>query len=183
MKAINKEQLLNNLEQKVEQHLVKAVEIFQNLNSHELLKPAANGGWSVAQCLWHLNSYSEYYYPQISAALKNYKGNSIGVEFKSGWLGNYFTTSMEPKPGFSKMKATKRHTPPTNINAHEVVANFIQHQENLLKLIQQSKQVDLNKIKIPTSITKWIKLKLGDILGFLVTHDERHIQQAIKLLP
>ncbi len=182
MNSVNKEQLLNVLESRVEQHIQEAVSVFQNLNAQELLKAAPDGGWSIAQCLWHLNSYSEYYLPEIKKALGNYRTNSIGTDFKSGWLGNYFTNMMEPKPGFMKMKAFKNHVPPIDLDAHAVVAAFIQHQEELLPLLQTARQADLNKIRIPISISKWIQLKLGDVFQFLIAHDARHLAQAKKHL-
>ena len=62
-------ELITMLEGEVETHLNDAVKIFQNLTSTELLKPSANGGWSIAQCLWHLNSYGDYYLPEIKSGL------------------------------------------------------------------------------------------------------------------
>ena len=42
--------------------------------------------------------------------------------------------------------------------------------------------LDLNKIKTAISISKWIKLKLGDTFRVVVYHNERHIKQANKIL-
>ena len=62
-------QLLGTIEEQVESHVNDAVKIFQNLPGEVLLRPAANGGWSIAQCLWHLNSYGDYYLPKIKSGL------------------------------------------------------------------------------------------------------------------
>ncbi len=59
MGVVNKTEFLNSLEDRVEDHLQLAVNRFQNLPESELLRPSENGGWSIAQCLWHLNSYGE----------------------------------------------------------------------------------------------------------------------------
>jgi hypothetical protein len=42
-----------------------------------------------------------------------------------------------------------------------------------------AKNTDLNKIKIPISLTNLIKLKLGDVFQFIITHNERHLAQAL----
>jgi len=182
MKPVNKEQFLSTLENKVENHLQEAIRVFQNINEETLLRPAANGGWSITQCLDHLNSYGQYYLPYIQKGL-NKNINSINPDtFQSSWLGNYFTRLMDPATGKKKQKAAKIHLPTPNLNAHAVVAEFIQQQETLLAYIKQLRQVDLNKIKIPVSILKWIKLNLGDVLQFLIAHNERHLQQAKKNL-
>lgn len=174
------DQLINTLEDQVEIHIRDAVKIFQNLSAEELLKPAINGGWSIAQCLWHLNSYGDYYLPQIKSGLaKNYPANP---DFKSTWLGSYFTNMMRPGAKMKKYKAFKNHVPSGELDATKVVAEFIQQQEQLLKYLQQARQSDLNRIRIPISIMSWIKLKLGDVFQFIIAHDERHLQQAKRNL-
>jgi len=172
--------LIESLENQVEAHIQDAVKIFQNLSPQELLKPAANGGWSIAQCLWHLNSYGDYYLPKIELGLaKNYPANP---EFKSTWLGKYFTRIMQPGDKMKKYKAFKDHVPPTELNALHVVAEFIQQQEKMLKYLKQARNTDMNRILVSISILKWVKLKLGDVFQFIIAHDERHLQQAKRNL-
>lgn len=174
------DQLVSTLEDQVETHISDAVKIFQNLSAEELLKPAINGGWSIAQCLWHLNSYGDYYLPKIKSGLaKNYPANT---DFKSTWLGSYFTRMMQPGAQMKKYKAFKDHVPAIELDAHNVVAEFIQQQEQLLSYLKQARQTDMNRVRIPISIMSWIKLKLGDVFQFIIAHDERHMQQAKRNL-
>lgn len=79
------------------------------------------------------------------------------------------------------MKALKGHIPATQLNSYAVVAEFIQQQEKLLIYLRQARKADLD-IRIPITITKLIRLKLGDVFQFLIMHDERHIQQANRNL-
>ena len=175
------DQLLETLEDQVEAHLSDAVKIFQNLSAEKLLKPAPNGGWSIAQCLWHLNSYGDYYLPKIKSGLaKNYPANS---DFKSTWLGSYFTRIMKPGAQMKKYKAFKNHIPPAELEADKVVAEFILQQEQLLSYLKLARHTDMNRIRIPISIVSWVKLKLGDVFQFIIAHDERHLQQAKRNLP
>jgi uncharacterized damage-inducible protein DinB len=172
--------LIDSLENQVEAHIHDAVKIFQNLSSEILLKPSANGGWSIAQCLWHLNSYGEYYLPKIKSGLsRNYPANP---DFKSTWVGSYFTRIMKPGAQMKKYKAFKNHVPPVILDAHQVVSEFIQQQEQLLAYLKQARQTDLNRIRISISIMRWLKLKLGDVFQFIIAHDERHLQQAKRNL-
>jgi len=172
--------LLDLLEDQVENHIHEAAKIFQNLSAEELLKQAASGGWSIAQCLWHLNSYGDYYLPKIKSGLA--KKYPASADFKSTWLGNYFTQMMKPGAQMKKYKAFKNHVPPGELNAHKVVAEFIQQQEQLLTYLKQARQTDMNRIRIPISVLSWIKLKLGDVFQFIIAHDERHLQQARRNL-
>lgn len=182
MKSIENKVLISHLEDRLELHLKESISLFQNLHESVLLKPASNGGWSIAQCLEHLNTYGRYYLPVIKKALENQPQQEGSLLFKSSYLGAYFTQLIEPRENMRKLKAAKKHTPPINLNPYVVVAEFIEQQEELLKLLKQSVRVDMNTIRIPISITKWIKLKLGDIFQFLIAHNQRHIMQAKRNL-
>ncbi|HVW60922.1 MAG TPA: DinB family protein [Puia sp.] len=183
MKLVDKDQLLDALEEKVNAHLDAAVRVYQNLHSDLLLKPAVDGGWSIAQCLGHLNRYGDYYIPLIRQALSRQAGLVQGGVFKSGFLGNYFTRLMDPDTGKKKMKAFKAYSPAVVLDAHAVVAEFIRQQEILLICLQWARRADLNKQRIPVSILPWLKLKLGDVLQFVIAHDERHMRQAMRNCP
>lgn len=178
MKSEDKNQLLNRLEVAVNNHLQQTL-LLQNKHTDVLLKPAATGGWSVAQCLEHLNRYGHYYLPAIQEQITRVKSqNPISTTFTSTWLGRYFTNMMNPQTGKKKYKAFKEYIPPAALDAHAVVAEFIHQQETLLALIEQSRNLDLNKVKIPISIARFIRLRLGDVFQFIIAHDERHLQQA-----
>jgi hypothetical protein len=90
---------------------------------------------------------------------------------------------MEPGTGKRKMKAFKNHIPSPHLDAYAVAATFIQQQETLLQYLKQAGKADLNRIRIPVSIAKFIKLNLGDVFQFLIAHNERHIRQAKRNLP
>lgn len=177
MKSINKTQLLNTLEATVESHLQQALHL-QNQHTAVLLTPAANGGWSIAQCLEHLNRYGYYYLPAIQQQLAANDNNAGSDVFTSTWLGGYFTRMMDPQTGKKKYKAFKDYIPPAELDAHAIIAAFINQQETMLAIIAKSRQADLTKIKVPISIAAFIKLRLGDVLQFVIAHNERHIQQA-----
>lgn len=171
-------ELIETLEQQVEKHLEQAIRVFQNLDQTALVKPSETGGWSIVQCLWHLNSYGDFYLPQIEKGLQKGKPQAL---FKSGFFGAYFTRMMQPSANGKRYKAFKTHTPPDIPDAHATVAEFIHQQEQLLGYLKKARHADLN-VKLPISISTMVKLKLGDVLQFIITHDERHIQQAFRNL-
>ncbi len=177
---LNKYELLANLETDVNEQILTVTDHYQNATSGILTRPASNGGWSVIQCLEHLNSYGDYYLPQISAALKKaYKDdNQI---YTSGWLGDYFTKIMSPETGTKKHKAFKGHIPLANLDPEKVVSEFLRQERLLLEYLKQASNHDLS-VRIPISISKWISLKLGDILRFVIAHNRRHILQAQRSL-
>lgn len=181
MKQVNSRELLAELEARVEKHLEESVRIYQNLSRETLNKQSPGGGWSIAQCLEHLNTYGDYYFPKIEKGLQDFKGGS-SPKFTSTWLGDYFTRMLDPETGNRKMKAFKAHIPASDLDGQAVVAKFIHQQEMLIQLIRRADQKDLDKIKIPISLSKWVKMKLGDTFRFIIAHNERHIRQANRML-
>ena len=180
-KILNTSQFVAELQEMVELHLHQAISIYQNSSEARLNSPSYKGGWSVAQCLSHLNTYGDFYLPQLVTALKNQPGRPVSL-VKRGWLGNYLIKMMDPSRKTTRYKAMKKHLPKKEVNAHQIVADFIEQQEHLLKLLDLAGRSDLNRIRIPTSISRMVRLKLGDTLVFLIIHNERHIQQANRNL-
>lgn len=169
-------ELLDKLTALTESHIVKAVRDYQNLDAEELLLPPATGGWSIAQCLDHLNGYGSYYLPLMRAALDK-AGETKGIH-RSTWLGDYFTRALDPDTGKKKLKAFKKHIPSAELDARAVVGEFIRQQEQLLQLLREARNRDLIKPRIPISLTRLITMNLGDTFRFLIAHNERHIRQA-----
>jgi hypothetical protein len=183
MKQMQSSQLLDQLERDTRQIILTIHYLLQEDPGVLLQQPAA-GKWSVAQVIEHLNSYGRYYLPLIKKSLDstNFKANAI---FTPGWLGNYFTHSMLPKEDgriTHKMKSPKDHRPSPDVDSLSVLNEFLAQEKLLLALLQQARTTDLNKISIPISIAKFIKLKLGDTFRFLVAHHQRHFVQVAHTL-
>jgi hypothetical protein len=101
--------------------------------------------------------------------------------FNSGALGNYFTNMMRPKNVFevkNKMKTQKSHAPDNNLQPDKVLNEFEEQQQKLLQLLEVARNKNLNKIRIPISISKLVRLRLGDTFRFLIAHEQRHFIQA-----
>ncbi len=173
--------------EQTENLLNKAIQEWQMILLEKFSQQPTVNSWSAKQCVVHLNRYSEYYLPAIEAAiLKAKKNNSTATEqFQSGLIGNYFTkmmtTNAEGNPS-KKMKAMKAYISLNDEDSDKVIATFIDQQERLLQLLEDAATIDLEKTKVPISIAKFIKLKLGDVFMFLIAHNYRHVLQAEKAL-
>jgi hypothetical protein len=145
-----------------------------------LLIPPMPEKWSVAQTLEHLNGYGRVYLPIVNKAI-SVSQSKRAAWFNSGFLGNYFTNMMKPKNVFevkNKMKAFKAHVPDNNLNPGKVLDEFVEQQHQFLLLLEMAKLKDLNAVRVSLSVTKLIKLKLGDTFRFLIAHEQRHFVQA-----
>jgi hypothetical protein len=165
-------------------HIMLRTAQLQQLPVNRLLQQPAPGRWSVAQVIEHLNTYGRYYLPKLQDAINNQKSEPAEW-FVPGWLGGYFTKSMMPKPDGTignKMKAFKNHTPVPELNAIKVLQEFEQQEVLLLQLLNKAQQVNLNRARIPVSIAPFIKLKMGDVFGFIIAHHQRHFVQIDNTL-
>lgn len=173
------EKLIQTLIEQTNQ-IINQAEKLKTLDLETLSCRENETSWNILECLQHLNLYGDFYLPRIENKIK--KSNTrTELNFRSGILGNYFAKSMLPKEKLNKMKTFKDKNPlRANLNK-TVIDHFIQQQIKLLELLNQSRNVSLNKVKIQTSISRLIQLKLGDIFQFLLNHIIRHINQIDRI--
>lgn len=150
--------------------------------SNEMLNAQPSAGkWSLAQVVEHLNTYNRYYIPLMQQTLPT-AGTGSGT-YKPGWLGDYFTKSMysEVKTAnrvANKMSAMKGHIPDARLDGAKVISEFVVAQSQLSELLMAMKGKDLASVKIPITISRFIKISLGDAARFLVAHQVRHLLQV-----
>ncbi len=182
MPTFNSNELLVSLQGDVNAILEEAKKM-QQLTQDTLMRQPAPESWSALQALEHLNSYGRYYLPALRNTLD---GESRPKEnFKSGWLGNYFTKMMKPGENgkvANKMQAPRDHRPLKELSKDKVLTEFISQQSRLLELLETAKQKDIGALRTPISLTKMFKLKAGDTFRFLIAHEQRHMIQARRAL-
>ena len=162
------------------QEIIRQVEKLRNADLETLTWKRNQTSWSILECLEHLNLYGDFYLPEIENNIKETLTKN-DAEFKSGILGNYFAKSILPKEHLNKMKTAKNKNPLNGNLDKTVIDKFINQQIKLLDLLEQSRKVGLNKIRIQTSISRFIKLKLGDTFQFVINHIFRHLNQIDKI--
>jgi uncharacterized damage-inducible protein DinB len=183
MKAINSQVLLDTLMADTRQLILEANKL-QHLPAALLQVSPAPGKWSVAQVLEHLNFYSSFYLKAIEEKLHHHQASANSI-FKPGWLGNYFTNMMKPTDACTvknKMKAMKSATPMPQVDAKAALVQFITDQHTLLNLLQIARTADLNRLRVPTSLSKMLTFKLGDTFRFFIAHEQRHRVQWENVL-
>lgn len=172
--------LLNELTMMSTRHLAE-VRRWRPLPVEQLNTRPATDAWSALECLEHLSLYGDYYLPAMQQQMGKSKF-APQQHFRSGLLGNYFANSMLPKAKLNKMKTFQDKNPAGSQLDAGALERFIQQQELLLQILEQARNTDIGRIKIPITLSKWIRLKLGDTLRFVIYHNERHIQQARRCL-
>lgn len=176
---IQTEALLVDLANRTKQ-LIREAEGFKQQSDETLNFKEDETSWSILECLEHLNLYGRFYLPEIKKRIHEGKGKKESI-FKSGWLGNYFANSMLPKAKLNKMKTFRNMNPINSKLDKKVIAEFVDQQNEILRLLEDSRKISLNKTRTAISISKLIKLKLGDTFRFVIYHNQRHMLQAQRI--
>jgi DinB superfamily len=179
MAKFKTEDLINELKGDVHK-IVASAEQMKDADKGKLVYQYNKNIWSVVQVIEHLNAYNRFYLPAIERALAE-RNDTRNAWFNSGFWGDYFTKMMKPTNVFevkNRMKAMKKYSFPNSLNVNSVFNEFLEHQQKLLQLLENSRERDLNAIKVPITMSKYVKLKLGDTFRFVIAHEQRHMVQV-----
>jgi hypothetical protein len=81
-----------------------------------------------------------------------------------------------------KMQSPKDHRPQRHPDAFPVLNTFLEQQHYLLELLELARLKNIGSIRTPISISRFIKLKVGDVFRFLIAHEQRHFVQIENTL-
>lgn len=173
--------LLNDLTQRTKR-VIAIARGYRELELHELNFKPSQENWSILECLGHLNLYGDYYLPEMEKQILHARPAPAKL-FRSGVIGNYFAQLMQGKPDgtIKKMKSPKDKVPTASELSKATIERFLKQQDHLLQLLEMAQQVDLTKTKTAISISRLVRLRLGDTFRFYIYHIERHIAQAERL--
>jgi hypothetical protein len=151
------------------------------LPENQLQHRPATGGWNTLECLEHLNRYAAFYLPELEQAVEKAPPAKHST-YRSGWLGNWFANLIraeKARPG--KMKAPASKNPAgVSLDRNEVLDTFRAGLMQIQRLLAAAASRDWNAVRVPISLSPWIRLNLGDVLRFYIHHLNRHRQQAIR---
>ena len=160
---------------------------FSHLNDEQKNWRKDADSWSINEVFAHLNEYALYYHQAFSSKIARTRYRDPKDVFISSPLGRSAWKSMKlgnAKNVKPKFKAKRSYKPSIHLELvkENTVEEFREYQTELLSIIESAQTVNLRKVKIPISISKIVRLKLGDALLFVVYHNERHMYQALSIL-
>ena len=177
---IKSETLINELIDLTKQNITKIDALNQCSGANLNWRPTLES-WSILETIEHLNLYGYFYLPEINSCIEGTRSQA-DLYFKSGLLGNYFAESMLPKEKLNKMKTFKDKDPIGSQLDKQVITECLKQQTQTIFLLNEARSVSLNRTKTAISISRWIKLKLGDTLRVVVYHNQRHLVQVENIL-
>jgi hypothetical protein len=170
-----------------EQNLKAVSEQVISLTEHQKNWRKDSESWSINEIFSHLNEYASYYHDAIRKRIEKTRFREPKETFISSPLGRSAWKSMRLGNARNikrKFKSPKGANPRLHPELVSETAgeNFLSRQNELLKIIQDSRSINIRKAKVAVSLSKFIRLRIGDAFLFVIYHNERHVQQILNII-
>jgi len=144
-------------------------------------KPSAEQ-WSVAQCFDHLVTANEAFFPIFEKVLSGEKKNTFweSLPWLPAFWGKMLIKAVAPESP-RKLKAPKIFQPSSSSVDVAIIRRFIDQQNQIIKYMKATKNLDLEKIKISSPVTHLITYSLMDAYRIIINHEKRHLLQARRV--
>jgi hypothetical protein len=145
-------------------------------------KPAA-GSWSVAQCLDHLITINALYFPLFEALREGGRNPTFWERYSpfSGLLGRLLIRSLSPDNP-RRTRTSRMAEPSASTIDDGIVARFAQHQAELIEHLRRLPPSADGGTIITSPLLRGVTYSLDDGVRVIVVHEQRHLQQARRVV-
>jgi hypothetical protein len=161
---------------------IEAKSIFGQLSPSQLNWKPSPERWSVAQCFDHLITSNQGYFPVIENVLAGKKQTFWeSIPVLPGLAGKLLIKSLDPA-STRKIKAPKRFEPAQSDISASVINEFADQQSRLVEKMKATEHLDLERIVITSPALAAVTYSLMDAYRIIVVHEQRHFQQAQRVM-
>lgn len=175
--------MIDRWSKKIEAVTTDFITSFGGLNFQQINQKPDSNTWSIGQIINHLIITNESYYPVIESVQQgSYKIPLIGkIGFMVDFLGNFVLKTVQPDAK-RKSKTFKIWEPSSSDIREDIIERFKNHQSDLKKVISGSDDLLERKTVISSPVNRNFVYKLETAFDILVAHEQRHYNQAERLL-
>jgi hypothetical protein len=157
-----------------------AEQMITELSEDQLTWSADDSSWSVAQCFEHLRKFDRTYSGRIRKALDEASpSGKASAEYRPSLAGRLFLLGTAPA---SRIPIpTRPFLQPRKVATGDGAATirfFLEQQAEVADLVDQASAYDINSIRFPSPLSRFVRLSAGDGLAIVVRHEQRHVAQA-----
>jgi len=137
------------------------------------------GGWSAAECIWHLTQTTKLTLPNIKIALAARRVPMLPDPWRPrhsffGWL---LCRVLEP-PSRIKAKTSPAFEPRHVGPIDDVLADFDGQQDALIACLEACATVDIARLRMTSAFSTRVTYSVYSGFRILATHQRRHLWQA-----
>lgn len=175
------EDFINQLLQKGREAKEKVSSEFSNISAGQLNWQSSPVSWSIAQCLDHLIVSHLIYFSRLKKITEgNFKMNFWEKYSPFTKIGGSIMKNQIQEQVKRKLKAPKKIQPASKADLG-IIEQYHRSIDQFLAYISKCRNIDIDKTIITSPLVSMITYSLRDALQFLVTHEHRHINQAIRV--
>ncbi len=162
---------------------IRIHEQFTSLSEEQLNWSPQADVWSIGQCFDHLRKSNEPYF-EIFAAVADKSKREMFWErlpiLPAIW-GKLVLDTVRPDTK-RKSKAPRGFRPALERVPEQVVVDLHEQQRRLVEAIRRLDGIDLGATVVTSPVARFITYSLRDALAIVVAHEERHMNQAERVL-
>ena len=173
---------MNHWIDQIDKHTQSFTELLSSLSREELNWRPNPDVWSIGQIVDHIMVINSSYFPELEALRSGNQKTPVMARF--GFLVSFFGKAIlkSVEPGRKKkIRTFPIWEPSMDHFSLEILENFINHQEELKKEIMNSQELIEKETVIHSPANRNIVYKLETAFEIMVTHEERHLEQAREL--
>lgn len=158
-------------------------EMCNNLDSADLNWKPAPAAWSIAQILQHLIQLNTTYFPAFtSLQAGTYRVSWVAkIPFVPRMFGRMILNSVKPQ-NVRKVKTFPIWDPTHSSINPDTLETFINHQSAFRNWLETLSPLTSKRTYISSPANANIVYSLNDAFQIIVTHEERHLGQARRVL-
>ena len=158
---------------------LQVANLTDSLHHHQLNLRIDPDRWSIAECIVHLNLFTEVFIPLLRQACEQGRRDGLLDDgpYKMDVVGRLLKYALEP-PSKWTSTTTTQFEPDIVEPIERVIPRFIELQSELMSLIESTAGLDLNRIKIASPISTRVRYNLYSCFLIIAAHQRRHLWQA-----
>jgi len=175
-------QELEEHRQAFESIAAEANELTKGLNEAQFNWRPASGQWSIEECLAHLTMVGQWQVRSIEDAVDRGKARGLTGTgpFEYPAIERYILRESAP-PVRHQMAALRRFQPLHGQPVTGILPTFLHVQSQFIRQLERADGLDLRRIKIPSPISRLLKMSLGMMFAQAAAHEQRHMVQARRV--
>jgi hypothetical protein len=181
VRGTSQEDLEREVRERIEGAVDTAVKALGGLSEEQLAWKPGPDIWSVAECLDHLVTTHDAYWPGIVEATPSTAplapaGNCVRSTFAARMLRR----AVDPDSR-SRHRAPAVFEPGRSQVPGDPLDAFQRAFAELRTRIEGTRAMDWHRIRVASPAARLIRLRLGDVYWILAAHGQRHVNQAVRV--
>ena len=157
--------------------------VFGRLSARQVNWKPIEGEWSIGQCFDHLIISNRPYAPLIEAILEGRRRRRAWerMPLLPRFFARVLIKALRPDSGRGA-KARPAFYPSSSHIAPGIIATFLEQQDQLLRLMEATRGIDLEGITITSPVSRFVTYSLMDAYRIIVVHEQNHFLQARRAM-